>query len=310
MRTILKIFFLCLLVIFNSGEIRAESGLEKQPASQEMSDEQAHYLVLHGTPEDVKKLLQSGYDVNRIHSYNTLLNTAIKSAAKGSQMSKHPSYALEKIKILVDAGADVNFVPCSQKTMSALSWAISLPTQVGYTEQMVNKIIDERIKNRTGECNIPDVVLKPCKDITPAEREEIRKALHSSFTIMNKIWVPYFMDIVKYLVSKGANVNGSKENGMGMTPLHLAAVNPEEITLEPLKYLIKSGAKLNIQDSFGNTPLFLAFGSGNNEAVKLLIENGADISIRNNDGALFNEVAAEKMHSFIGENGEIISNKL
>lgn len=303
----IKILILCLFFIFNIERAKAENGLENQPTSSEISDEQAHYLVLHGTPDNVKKLIQSGYNVNSIHSCNTLLNTAIKSAAKGSQMAKKPFYSLEKIKILIDSGADINIVPCPRKSMSALNWAVSLPSQLGDAEKLVNIVIDNKIKVGKELCNFPDIVSKPCKDITPHERERIKDSLHSQFLIMNKKLVPYFMNIIEYLVDKGAQIDGNKDNGMGMSPIHLATMNPEEITLEPLKYLITKGANVNAQDYSGNTPLFLAYGYANSESVTLLINSGADVYIKNKDGALFNEVKTERMHTFINEKGNQIT---
>lgn len=296
MKNILK-FFILALIIFNSNTVQAQN------VSSQIDDEQAHNIVLNGTPDDVKMLLQSGYDVNRVYYCNNLLNSAIKSAAGGSQASRHPSYALEKIKILVESGADVNFVPCSDKSMSSLNWAVSLPAQVENTKLLINNVIDERIKNKIGECNIPTVVSKPCKDVTPIEREDIRKALHETYFVLNKYWTPYFMEIIKYLVNNGANINDNNQNAKKAAPLHLVTMNPEKVTLEPLKYLIENGADLNVRDVYGNTPLFWAYASSDNEVVKLLKDAGADVSIRNNDNVLFYEVSGKKMHSILSNDG-------
>lgn len=51
---------------------------------------------------------------------------------------------------------------------------------------------------------------------------------------MNKQLVPYYMEIVSYLADNGAKINGNNDDGHKMSPLHIAAMNPEEITLEPL----------------------------------------------------------------------------
>ncbi len=299
MRIIFKILFLVLIVL-DSKIVYAEDDLSQ------VSDEQAHEIVLNGTPEDVKKLLQTGYDVNKVYQCNTLLVMAIKSAAQSSQMVLYPSYALEKVKILVDTGADINFVPCSEKSMPSLSWAVSLPSLIENTEVLAYRVIDDKIKSGVGECIIPTVVSKPCKDITPVEREKIRKALHSSFLMKNRQLVPYFMEIVTYLVNKGANLNGSGEHGNKVVPIYLAAINPQNITIEPLKYLIKAGADIDIQDGDGNTPLFYAFGAGNQKAVNLLIEAGADVNVMNKEGVLFNEVVTKKMFGFSGANGNFV----
>ena len=42
--------------------------------------------------------------------------------------------------------------------------------------------------------------------------------------------------------------------------------------------LIDVGAELDRADEYGNTPLFIAITSGNNEMAKLLIDAGADVN--------------------------------
>lgn len=101
-------------------------------------DEEIHAIALNGTPEELKQVLKSGYDVNKIYLCNTLLNSAIKSAGRGQNVAEHPEYAIEKIKILIDAGADVNNDPCPGKASDALAWALTLPFQVQILEMDAN----------------------------------------------------------------------------------------------------------------------------------------------------------------------------
>jgi len=72
------------------------------------------------------------------------------------------------------------------------------------------------------------------------------------------------MDVVKYLVEKGENVNQAT-NG-GATPL---IVNSQEGNLPVVKYLFKKGACIN-EDS-----LFYSSQCGHLEVVKFLVQNGA-----------------------------------
>lgn len=275
----------------------------------QLSDEVAHEIVFNGSPDDVKKLLQSGYDVNRVSQCNTLLSMAVNSSARGKNARKYPSYALEKIKILVGAGADVNFIPCQGKSMSALHWAVSLPSQLEYMEIDVNKAIDEKIKNKIGECNFPGITMKPCGDVTAEEREKIRTAIKGAMNLAYKTFVPYFMEIIDYLAANGSNIN-LKSGELNTTPMHRAASNPQEITIEPLKYLIEKGADIDVQDIDGNTPLFVAYGTGNTEAVRVLINAGADINIKNKEGASFNEVKARNIRGLVDKEGNVTFDEL
>ena len=269
-----------------------------QNTSSQISDEQAHEIVLNGTPDDVKKLILKGYDVNKVYLCNTLLNEAVRSSARGKNAQKYPSYALEKIKILINAGANINLIPCPGFSMPALHWAVSLPQELKYLEIDANKIIDEKIKNKTGECNFPGIVSKPCGQVTPEEREKIRIAIKDAMKLAYNTFVPYFMEIINFLTKNGSDIN-LKAGTLGTAPLHIAATNPQEITLAPLEYLIKKGANLNIQDNNGNTPLFWAYGLKNSTAISILIKSGANKTITNNEGLTYKEVEGKRIRGFM-----------
>lgn len=282
MRKIISFLFLLMGFLLNVEVSYAQS------TTSQISDEQAHKIVLMGTAEDVKKLLQSGYDVNKIYSCNTLITSAIKSLISGLQQQMQPSMALEKVKILVDNGANVNLVPCTEKKlgMDTLNWAVSLPVLLQNMENMSVAVFDQRIKMGIGECSLPPIISKQCKDITEEEKMQINKAIRMSYAEMEKQLEPYFIEIIDYLIKNGANINGSKENRKSIMPIHLAAGSNTAI----LSYLIKNGADINIQDEDGNTPLFWACGGGNKEAVDMLIKAGANKNIKNKNGSSYYQV--------------------
>lgn len=286
-------FITLIIIAFYTGSSFAQN------ATTQIDDKQAFEAILTGTPNDVKKLIQNRYDVNKVYLCNTPLTTAVKSAIYGIQQQTYPTAALEKIKILTEAGADVNMVPCSGNGMSALNWAIILPGQFKNMGNISVAIFNNMIQKGVGQCDLPPIISKPCKDITAFEKENINKTIHASFVEMGKQWTPYFMEIIDYLVSNGANINGNDLNRKQVMPIHLAASNPQEITLEPLKYLIQKGADINIQDSDGNTPLFWAYGTQNHNAVEILKKAGADINIKNKNGASYNEVMTRMIQGML-----------
>lgn len=53
---------------------------------------------------------------------------------------------------------------------------------------------------------------------------------------------------------------------------------------EIAKILIQKGANVNLSDSNGWTPLFVAAASGHSKIVQLLIKSGADVNLKNNLG--------------------------
>jgi ankyrin repeat protein len=91
---------------------------------------------------------------------------------------------------------------------------------------------------------------------------------------------PQHMEVIKLLIEKGANVNVS--NLKGTTPLH--NLMRKDANMELISLLTNNKDALNAADKDGNTPLHLAIILYNVEAIKLLIEKGAQLNAVNNDG--------------------------
>ena len=280
-----KIINICagIFFIFGIGFAQAQ---DSQP---QIDNKQAFEIIGKGSVADLKSLLQKGFDVNTVYQCNTPLIIAIKGAIAGLEKQLYPPVAVEKVKILVDAGADVNFVPCPGERMSPLSWAVILPDMMKDLGNRINASLNKMIQAGVGQCNVL-LFSKPCKDISPAEQENINKMIDEAYIELGKLWTPDFMKIIGYLVDNGADVNGSNLNRDRIMQLHLAASNSQDITLEPLQYLINKGADVNIQDSVGATPLFWAFGAKNEKAVNMLKAAGANENIRSKNGKSYNEV--------------------
>ena len=87
-------------------------------------------------------------------------------------------------------------------------------------------------------------------------------------------------DIINALIQAGADIHARTKNGY--VPLHGAAENnknPDIITA-----LIQAGADINAKSKDGFTPLHWAAVLNQQEAVLLLLENGADATISNGEG--------------------------
>ena len=61
--------------------------------------------------------------------------------------------------------------------------------------------------------------------------------------------------------------------------LNAAAISPSKV-----KQLIASHADVNVQDNYGNTPLYNAIYGNSSPSVKALVEHGAHVNVKNNDG--------------------------
>jgi len=70
-------------------------------------------------------------------------------------------------------------------------------------------------------------------------------------------------------------------NHIGWTPLHYAC---SKGNLEVAQFLVTNGALVDSPSSGNTTPLMMAVQSGNEQLIKLLLDKGADIQLRNTNG--------------------------
>lgn len=85
-----------------------------------------------------------------------------------------------------------------------------------------------------------------------------------------------YLDICTQLIEKDADVNKP-----GWTPLHYAATNSH---LPVMQLLLDQHAYIDAASPNGTTPLMMAAMYGNASAVKLLLESGADPTLKNDLG--------------------------
>ena len=84
------------------------------------------------------------------------------------------------------------------------------------------------------------------------------------------------LDLVRKLIDRGADVNKP-----GWAPLHYAATNGH---LKIMELLLDENAYIDAASPNGTTPLMMAAHYGSAAAVKVLLEAGADPTIRNQLG--------------------------
>eukprot|EP01120_Amphizonella_sp_Union-15-10_P003673 TRINITY_DN1408_c0_g2_i1.p1 TRINITY_DN1408_c0_g2~~TRINITY_DN1408_c0_g2_i1.p1 ORF type:complete len:130 (-),score=32.53 TRINITY_DN1408_c0_g2_i1:26-415(-) len=84
-----------------------------------------------------------------------------------------------------------------------------------------------------------------------------------------------------YVEKQGHKVNVADTTVQKRFPLHYAADMGQAAIIE---YLISKGAKVNVTDAFGITPLLAAVYEGHTDAVKLLLKHGADTKAKGPDG--------------------------
>lgn len=99
-------------------------------------------------------------------------------------------------------------------------------------------------------------------------------------------------DICEYLIKKGIHVE--TRDGDGRTALMYTSTGPFAQTVE---FLLKKGADASAVDSKEHwTPLMFAAAEGQYEVVKLLLDAGADSTIKDVDGDTAESFAIQNKH--------------
>ena len=218
----------------------------------------------------MKVLIQAGAGLNDLNNDGeTALIIAARRYESGGDRSNshdHPVTA-DPIESLIAAGADVK--PVDQNGDSALT--IMAAKNPKASLPIIRQLIAAG-KSAGSHC--------PCvKDLGVAIR---RAAGHSS------------ADVVKELISAGADVNGLDDVGR---PVLIVAIS-ESGNVEVVRTLLAGGANVNVKDANGETPLIAAIREylpGENElirkalrrdpeVIKALLAAGAATDVRARDG--------------------------
>jgi ankyrin repeat protein len=101
--------------------------------------------------------------------------------------------------------------------------------------------------------------------------------------------------VLKYLLEQGADPNLSASNAMRVAPLHSAiAFSDSQVAHAMARLLVESGSQVNAMQQGGWTPLHEAADSNQLETAELLLANGADPGVCNDDGVTPLELARHK----------------
>lgn len=264
----------------------------------------------HGHLGVVKYLLKHGAEVD-LHTTNNRGATPLFSACAGGQIEV-VKYLLEQ-RAEVDAhikdikGATPLFIACYHGHLEVVKYLINHVIEVGIQTTENDGWTPLHAACLNGHLEVVKYLSKCVKEV-------------GINTKNNKGATPFFiaccfdhLDAVKHLLEHEVVVDIHKTNNKGWTPLYAASFNGHSQTVERL---LKSGADIdiNIRSNAGGTPFsaacfkghlgvaehLLKYGigdrslfaralsaasySGHTEMVKMLLDNGADIDVRNIDG--------------------------
>lgn len=97
--------------------------------------------------------------------------------------------------------------------------------------------------------------------------------------------------VTQLMISYGADTQSRDVEPPHTAVIHDAIV---EDNLENVNILLSNGVDINIQDDDGNTPLHMAASNGLDDIVQLLLQKGADIDIKNKYGKTPLELASNQ----------------
>lgn len=246
-----------------------------------------------GSVDAMKTLIDRGADVNAKNTYGS---TALMWSVADSR----------KVRLLLDHGADVNVAARSGRT--ALIVAAFTNPSVDVVRMLLSKganvaVMDQRKVTPLNAATFGNdtatvrLLLDASADINTADTFIGLTPLINAAGNRN-------LEAVKLLMAKGANVNAvSKTENLpriqtgivqfgGWTPLLMAVpFGPTDI----VRTLIDAGAKINVQDYRGFTPLMLAAATdrANPETVGLLVARNADTQPKTREGETVSDWAAK-----------------
>lgn len=295
-----------------SLSLSAENSVVALASQNEMSKEtyeKFRKIMLEGTPDDLRNLIKDGFDVNSTYNGTTPLFKAIDTipyafGAVTSQIS--PDNALEKVKIILESGANPNQESGSKLRVLPLESAIHIPFKInGYEKTFYDALVDV-IKSGVDNNYCIVNFAKSCDAVTQEDLDLLKYKINQAYKIASQSADDYVLKTVTLLVENGADVNAKDSDGKPV--IFSALVGTRPVDLEILKFLISKGADVNIRDAQGNTPLFFAFG--NQAAVDILLAAGADKSLYNYSGMRYDEYTKRTKSSYVDADGSVKSEYL
>jgi ankyrin repeat protein len=240
-----------------------------------------HYAAAFGSVEAMQLLIAAGADLS---ARNGLGATALIYAAPSAK----------RVKLLLDAGADATLATKAGRS------ALIVAAGRGGGYEAAKLLLDAGSAVNSADEDGRTALLEAA---SYGDLDTVRLLLYRGAdakavdkTGDNALMGPASIrepERVRLLISRGADVNAASVFGgevrhgpialTGMTPLITAAPHsPAEV----VRVLLEGGAKVNVQDGRGQTPLMAAVSSENQDpqVIKTLLAAGADVNAKDGNG--------------------------
>ncbi|PGH07901.1 hypothetical protein AJ80_07941 [Polytolypa hystricis UAMH7299] len=231
----------------------------------------------------VRAVLNAGFKPDTVLVTSCLSKTPLKYAAYQGDV--------ELARVLIAGGADINYSPDTPAHWSHPLHCAVDSSKEEIVKLLLDAGADVNVKNANGDTPLHSAAGSSKEEIVRllldagADIDDMTKSgstpLHSAVSACRE-------DIVKLLLDAGANVDDMTK--AGYTPLDYAVLEHREDIVE---LLLDAGADVNMKGVKGSTPLHLCVdayddddsdGSYHSEILSLLLERGADVDAKDDEG--------------------------
>ena len=239
-----------------------------------------HVASSEGAAETVRILIKHGADVHaRDQNQSTPLHLASQESNQNSEIAQ----------VLIEHGADVHARDQSQSTPLHVA---SSRNNAEAIQLLIKHGADVSARNEHGSTPLHLGEYTYTAQLLIEHGADIHARDKRQSTPLHHLWIP---ETARLLIKHGADVHARDQEGL--TPLHIASSWPVGIAGDrKVRLLIELGASVNAYDNNHQTPLHMVSSSWspNAKSLCLLLENGADVDVENDQGLTALQIASSK----------------